>query len=95
MFEKIKPLYDRVLVKRIEMDNQTPGGIIIPDAAKDKAQTGQVLAIGGGSGLSDGKVAPLQVKVGDLVYFGKYAGTEAGDDYIIIPESELLGTIQK
>jgi chaperonin GroES len=95
MFEKIKPLYDRVLIKRREVEDQTPGGIIIPDAAKDKAQTGEVVAIGGGRVLSDGKTLPLQVQVGDIVYFGKYAGTEAGDDYLIIREDELLGTVQK
>lgn len=95
MFEKIKPLYDRVLVKRIEMQGQTPGGIIIPDSAKDKAQTGEVVAIGGGRVLNDGTTMPLQVKVGDVVYFGKYSGTEAGEDYLIIREEELLGTVQK
>ena len=95
MFEKIKPLYDRVLIKRIEINDKTPGGIIIPDAAKDKAQTGQVVAIGAGRLSPEGKAIPMQVKVGDVVYFGKYSGTEAGDDYLIIREEELLGTVQR
>ncbi|OGB84625.1 co-chaperone GroES [candidate division TM6 bacterium RIFCSPHIGHO2_12_FULL_32_22] len=95
MFEKIKPLYDRVLIKRIEINDKTPGGIIIPDAAKDKAQTGEVVAIGAGRLSPEGKAIPMQVKVGDVVYFGKYSGTEAGDDYLIIREDELLGTVQR
>lgn len=95
MFEKIKPLYDRVLIKKVELDKTTPGGIIIPDAAKEKAQTGQVVSVGGGRLTSEGKVVPMQVKAGDTVYFGKYAGTEAGEEYLIIREDEILGIIEK
>lgn len=96
MYEKIKPLHDRVLIKRLELDNKTPGGLYIPDnATKEKAQTGQVIATGIGKLLQDGKIMPLQVKVGDMVYFGKYAGAEAGDDHLIIREDEILGIVEK
>jgi len=95
MIDKIRPLYDRILVKRIEDESKTAGGIIIPDAAKEKAQTGKVMATGSGKVTAEGKVIPLQVQIGDLVYFGKYAGTEAGDDFLIIREDEVLGVIQK
>ena len=94
MFEKIKPLHDRVLVKRIEMEDTTPGGIIIPDAAKEKAQTGKVISVGKGKILNDGNVVPVAVKAGDVVFFGKYAGTEAGDDHLIVREDELLGVVE-
>lgn len=96
MFEtKLKPLYDRVLIKRIEMEDKTPGGIIIPDAAKEKAQTGKVVAVGQGRVTPEGKTVPMAVKAGDVVFFGKYAGTEAGDEYLIIREDELLGVVEK
>jgi chaperonin GroES len=96
MFEKnLKPLYDRVLIKRIEMEDKTPGGIIIPDAAKEKAQTGKVVAVGQGRVTPEGKTVPMAVKAGDIVFFGKYAGTEAGDEYLIIREDELLGVVEK
>ncbi|MGE0206791.1 MAG: co-chaperone GroES [Candidatus Babeliales bacterium] len=95
MFEKIKPLHDRVLVKRIEIEGTTPGGIIIPDAAKEKAQTGKVVAVGAGRVTAEGKVVPMAVKAGDVVFFGKYAGTEAGDDHLIVREEELLGVVER
>jgi chaperonin GroES len=95
MFDKIKPLHDRVLVRRIEMDNTTPAGIIIPDAAKEKAQTGKVFAVGQGRITGEGKTIPVAVKEGDIVFFGKYAGTEAGDEYLIIREEEILGVVQQ
>lgn len=95
MFEKIRPLYDRVLVQRIEEDSKTPAGIIIPDAAKEKAQTGKVVSVGAGRISNEGKVIPLQVKEGDMVFFGKYSGTDAGDDYLIIREDEILGIVEK
>jgi len=95
MFEKIRPLYDRVLVQRLEEDTKTPSGIIIPDAAKEKAQTGKVIAVGAGRVSTEGKVMPLQVKEGDMVFFGKYSGTEAGDDFLIIREDEILGIVEK
>lgn len=94
MVEKIRPLFDRVLVKRLENEEKTAGGIIIPDVAKEKAQTGKVIAVGTGKVLSDGKVLPMQVKVNDVVFFGKYAGTEANEEHIVIREDEILGVIE-
>ncbi len=95
MFEKLKPLGDRVLVKRLEGEEKTAGGIIIPDAAKEKAQTAQVISVGAGRRDTSGAVTPLDVRAGDIVYFGKYAGTEAGEDHLIIREDEILGVIEK
>lgn len=95
MFEKMKPLGDKVLVKRIEYEDKTPGGIIIPDAAKEKAQHGKVIAAGPGKVTTEGRVLPLAVKAGDTIFFGKYAGTEAGDDYLIIREDEILGVVEE
>lgn len=93
MIEKIKPLGDRVLVKRVEQEETTTSGIIIPDSAKEKAQIGAVIAVGAGRRNRDGNLIPMAVKAGDKVYFGKYAGTEAGDEYLIIKEDEILGLI--
>lgn len=93
MFDNIRPLYDRVLIKRIEEEDTTPAGIIIPDAAKEKTQTGHVVATGAGRIDTAGKVTPLTVKVGDVVFFGKYAGTEAGKEHLIIREDEILGVV--
>lgn len=95
MLENLKPLGDRLLVKRIDQEEKTAGGIIIPDAAKEKAQTGSVLAVGPGKRDNAGACIPMDVRVGDVVYFGKYAGTEAGVDHLIIREDEVLGIIQK
>jgi chaperonin GroES len=94
MFNDIRPLYDRVLVKRVQMDETTPSGLVIPPTAQEKAQTGQVVAVGQGR-VAGEKILPLAVKAGDIVYFGKYAGTEAGDEHIIIREDEILGVIEK
>ena len=94
---KIRPLQDRILVKRIEEDEKTKGGIIIPDTAKEKPQEGKVIAVGGGKVLEDGKVQPLDVKKGDRILFSKYAGTEInleGDEHIIIREDDVLGVIE-
>jgi len=95
MFQKFRPLGDRVLIKRLEGEEKTAGGIIIPDAAKEKAQTGSVIAVGPGRVDTTGRVIPAQVKVGDIVYFGKYTGTEAGDDLLIVREDEILGVVEK
>jgi chaperonin GroES len=92
-FDKMQPLNDRVLVKRVETEAMTPGGLFIPDAAKEKAQKGTVLAVGPGRTTPEGKTIPLAVKAGDTVCFGKYAGTEFGD-YLIINESEILGIVK-
>jgi chaperonin GroES len=94
MFQKLRPLGDRVLVKRLENEEKTAGGIFIPDAAKEKAQTGAVVAVGGGRVDSTGKTLAMHVKVGDVVYFGKYSGTETGEDHLIIREEDILGIIE-
>ncbi|MDT7907709.1 MAG: co-chaperone GroES [Candidatus Calescibacterium sp.] len=96
---KITPLRDKVVVKRLEeVEEKTPGGIIIPDTAKEKPQIGEVVAVGKGKILQDGKVIPPEVKVGDKVLFAKYAGTEVkieGEEYLIMSEDEILGIIEK
>ena len=96
MFKQFRPLFDRVLIERIDTtEEKTAGGIIIPDAAKEKAQTGRVLAVGAGKLTSEGKVIACQVKAGDLVFFSKYAGTDAGDNKVVIREDEILGIIEQ
>ena len=95
MFDKLRPLGDRVLIARLEDQEKTVGGIIIPDAAKEKAQTGTVLAVGVGRFDAAGKVVPMNVKVGDMVYFGKYAGTEVSKERLIVREDEILGVVEK
>ena len=95
---KIRPLHDRVIVQRLEEGEQKVGGIIIPDTAKEKPQQGKVIAVGKGRIEKDGKVTPLDVKAGDTVLFGKYAGQEIkvdGNEYLIIREEEVLGVIEK
>ena len=93
MFEKLQPIGDRVLVKRIESEEKTASGIIIPDSAKEKAQTGSVIAVGAGKCDAAGNLITPAVKVGDIVFFGKYAGTEANKEYVIIKEDEILGIV--
>ena len=94
---KIRPLYDRIVIKRIEQgDEKTTGGIIIPDTAKEKPQEGEVVAVGKGKRLEDGKVVPLDVQVGDRILFGKYSGSEIkidGLEYVIMREDEVLGVL--
>ncbi len=94
MFDRIKPLGDRVLIKRIEDEEKTAGGLYKPESAKEKAQIGEVVAVGAGRIGKDGNRVPLDVAEGQTVYFGKYAGTEAGDDHLIIREDEILGIVQ-
>jgi chaperonin GroES len=92
----VRPLHDRVLIKRIEEVETLKGGIIIPDSAKEKSQEGEVIAVGTGKTLENGSVAALQVKDGDRILFGKYAGTEIkieGQDYLILSESEIIGIL--
>ncbi len=94
---KIRPLQDRVIVKRIEEEEKTKGGIIIPDSAKEKPQEGKVIAVGKGKLMDDGKVIPLDVKVGDRILFGKYSGTEVkidGEEHLIMREEDILGIIE-
>ena len=93
---KFRPLHDRVLVKRLDEDEKSPGGIIIPDTAKEKPSEGKVVAVGSGTKSEDGKVTALDVKKGDKFLFGKWSGTEVtvgGDDLIIMKESDILGII--
>lgn len=94
---KLRPLGDRVLVERLEIQEQVKGGIIIPDTAKEKPQEGRVIAVGSGKKLESGEVKPLDVKAGDKILFGKYAGTEVKLDdkeYLIMREDDILGIIE-
>lgn len=93
-----RPLHDRVLVKRIDADEKTVSGIIIPDTAKEKPMEGEVMAVGSGTRNDTGSVIPLDVKAGDRVLFGKWSGTEIrvdGQDYLVMKESDIMGIIQK
>ncbi len=95
---KIRPLQDRVIVKRVEEEEKTKGGIIIPDTAKEKPIEGKVIAVGKGKVREDGKVQPLDVKKGDRILFGKYAGTDIkieGEEHLIMREDDILGVIEK
>jgi chaperonin GroES len=94
---KIRPLGDRVLIKRVPEEQKTKGGIIIPDTAKEKPQEGKVVGVGKGKPNDDGKVIPLDVKVGDRILFGKYSGTEVkldGEEHLILREEDILGVIE-
>ena len=96
MSKTLSPLYDRLLVKRLESEQTTSGGIIIPDTAKEKAQFGEVVAVGPGKLATDGSVKALSVKKGDKVLFGKYSGTEikfGGEEFLVIKEEEVLGIL--
>ena len=91
-----RPLHDRVLVRRIEAEAKTAGGIIIPDTAKEKPQEGEVISVGSGTRAEDGTVTPLDVKAGDRILFGKWSGTEVrlnGEDLLIMKESDILGIV--
>lgn len=91
-----RPLHDRVLVRRVEAEEKTAGGIIIPDSAKEKPQEGEVVAAGAGAKAEDGSVTPLDVKAGDRILFGKWSGTEVkinGEDLLIMKESDILGIV--
>ena len=93
---KFRPLHDRVVIKRIEAEEKTSGGIIIPDTAKEKPQEGEVIAVGAGGRDESGKLIPIDVKVGDRVLFGKWSGTEVkldGVEYMIMKESDLMGVL--
>jgi len=94
---KIRPLQDRVIVKRIAEEEKTKGGIIIPDTAKEKPQEGKVVAVGKGKMSDEGKLIPLDVKVGDRILFGKYSGSEVkvdGEEHLIMREDDILGVIE-
>jgi chaperonin GroES len=94
---KFRPLHDRVVVRRLEQDDKTAGGIIIPDTAKEKPMEGEIIAAGPGARNEDGKLVPLDVKVGDRVLFGKWSGTEVkldGEELMIMKESDIMGIIE-
>ena len=95
---KFRPLHDRVVVKRLDSEEKTKGGIIIPDTAKEKPQEGQVVAVGPGARDESGKLVPLDVKAGDRILFGKWSGTEVkidGQDLLIMKESDIMGVLDK
>jgi chaperonin GroES len=94
---KFRPLHDRVVVRRVEGENKTAGGIIIPDTAKEKPQEGEIIAVGPGARDEQGKIVALDVKAGDRILFGKWSGTEVtmeGQDYLIMKESDIMGIIE-
>ncbi len=93
---KIRPLQDRVVIKRVETEEKTKGGIIIPDSAKEKPVEGRVVAVGNGKAQKDGSLRPLDVKVGDRVLFGKYSGTEVkieGEEHVLLREDDILAVV--
>ena len=95
---KFRPLHDRIVVRRLEAEEKTKGGIIIPDTAKEKPQEGEVIAVGPGARDETGKLTPLDVKTGDRVLFGKWSGTEVridGEDLLIMKESDIMGVIEQ
>jgi chaperonin GroES len=95
---KFRPMHDRVVVRRLEAEEKTAGGIIIPDTAKEKPQQGEVVAVGPGARDENGKVQPLDVKTGDRVLFGKWSGTEVridGEDLLIMKESDIMGVLEE
>jgi chaperonin GroES len=94
---KLRPLHDRILVKRVEEETKTAGGLFIPETAKEKPQRGEVVAAGNGKKTEDGKVLPLDVKIGDKVLFGKYSGTEVkvdGEDFLMMREDDILAVVE-
>ncbi len=97
MSVNVRPLHDRILIKRVEEQESVKGGIIIPDTAKEKPQEGEVIAVGNGSKKKDGTVIPLDVKAGDRILFGKYSGTDItieGDEYLILREEDVLAIVE-
>jgi chaperonin GroES len=93
----LRPLQDRIIVKRVEEESKTAGGLFIPETAKEKPQRGKIVAVGNGKKTEDGKVLPLDVKVGDVVLFGKYAGTEIkvdNDDFLMMREDDILAVVE-
>ena len=94
---KFRPLHDRVVVRRLESEEKTKGGIIIPDTAKEKPQEGEIIAVGSGARDESGKLVPLDVKAGDRILFGKWSGTEVkidGEDLLIMKESDIMGVLE-
>jgi len=96
--QKIRPLHDRVVVKRVEEERKSAGGIVIPDSAAEKPDQGEVIAVGAGKRTDDGKLQPMDVKIGDRILFGKYSGTTVkieGDEYLVMREDDIMGVITK
>jgi chaperonin GroES len=94
---KFRPLHDRILVERVESEEVTKGGIILPDTAKEKPQQGKVIAVGSGKKTEEGKLIPLEIKAGDMILFGKYSGSEIkveGTEYLIMKEDDVLGIVE-
>ena len=94
MFEKLRPLHNHILVELIEKNEKTAGGLYIPDAAKEKTQTAKVIATGPGKHNQQGVLVPMQVTIGDTVFFGKFAGVQAGDRFMVLKEEDILGIIE-
>jgi chaperonin GroES len=94
MFQKLRPLHNNILIQKIEEDTKTAGGLFIPDSAKQETQTGKIIAVGSGIRSAQGELIPLSVKVGDTIFFGKYAGTKAGDKFIVLKEDDVLGIVE-
>jgi len=95
---KFRPLHDRILVERVESEEKTAGGIILPDTAKEKPQQGKIISVGTGKRTEDGKVLPMELKAGDTILFGKYSGTEIkieGNEYLIMKEDDVLGIVEQ
>ena len=95
MFQKLRPLHNNVLIKKIEEQTKTAGGLYIPDTAKQETQTGTIVATGTGIRNEKGELIPMTVKIGDTVFFGKYAGVKADEKFIVIKEEEILGIIEE
>lgn len=95
MFQKLRPLHNNVLVKKLEEPSKTTGGLYIPDTAKQETQTGIIMATGTGIRNQNGELIPLSVKIGDTIFFGKYAGTKADDKFVVIKEEDILGIIEE
>jgi chaperonin GroES len=94
---KFRPLHDRILVERVESEEVTKGGIILPDTAKEKPQQGKVIAVGSGKKTEEGKLIPLEIKAGDMILFGKYSGSEIkveGTEYLLMKEDDVLGIVE-
>lgn len=94
MFQKLRPLHNHVWVELIEKSEKTAGGLYIPDAAKEKTQTAKVLATGPGKQNANGNIIPMQVAVGDIVFFGKFSGVQAGDKFMVLKEEDILGIVE-
>jgi len=94
MFKKLRPLGNHIWVELIEKNDRTQGGLYIPDAAKEKTQTAKVLAVGSGKMSTNGTIIPMQVQIGDVVFFGKFSGIQAGDKFMVLKEEDVLGIVE-